>query len=556
MEKHFQKWLLAAFLLAIAGFLLVPRVNGLSDIRISIPSREPLQGWSVQAGKAQAQAMDLPVQIPLPPGQGLTLSRYLPHNLDFPLVLAFYTYQQKVELYIGDDLIYQRGHTTPSIHGQIPGNYWNFVYISPNYAGQKVILKVDSLYPPFNGHMGEILLAPQSTAILYIIQENLWRFLLSALMLMVGLGLLSMHYSVPRIHRHDRRLLYLALLSLNMGFFLLGKSHLLQLLTGNYYLITRLRLVCVMLLPILVPLQISESISLRSRQYFREIIAGGFILYFTFLLLDIFGLVDLLQLTPFLHLFLLFNILYTPYVLALEYAKFKNLEARHQLIAVSALSVSVVIETASHYHGYAGEVMEALNIGMPMFVFFMGRSAFFNYMQSVVLKKEYSFYKDLALLDPLTGGNNRRTYEQELLAIQGSTHRNLDIHVVMVDLNDLKLINDQFGHECGDLAIKETYLAMTYAFGGSHVCYRLGGDEFAAILTDTEEAKVEKCLRRFFVLMGDKAANFQFPFSAAAGSAHWQPHQGEGIYKAIKRADEAMYQCKLAQKQASGRPIR
>ena len=88
---------------------------------------------------------------------------------------------------------------------------------------------------------------------------------------------------------------------------------------------------------------------------------------------------------------------------------------------------------------------------------------------------------DMAYIDALTGIGNRLALRRDYDAYQGH-----EVTVLMLDLNDFKLINDTRGHEEGDRVLQEIGKLLSDTFGKEY-CYRYGGDEFLAIVPDMEE---------------------------------------------------------------------
>ncbi len=102
--------------------------------------------------------------------------------------------------------------------------------------------------------------------------------------------------------------------------------------------------------------------------------------------------------------------------------------------------------------------------------------------------------RHFAYYDQLTGLKNRRAYDEELRYIQDNYSGSYCI--IMSDVNGLKKINDNLGHEAGDELITGTARCLSEAFNGIDTIYRIGGDEFCVIVFDTEE---EVCKRIKFL---------------------------------------------------------
>jgi diguanylate cyclase (GGDEF)-like protein len=157
----------------------------------------------------------------------------------------------------------------------------------------------------------------------------------------------------------------------------------------------------------------------------------------------------------------------------------------------------------------------------------------------------------LAALDPLTGLYNRRSGEQRLSQEILRSHRNgYSLTVLMIDLNDLKFVNDKFGHAAGDALIKNFTQRLNKAIRGSDVAARLGGDEFLALLPECKPEQVQHVLGRLNGLKMDFDGQ-TIPTTFSAGWTNYIP--GEAPEDLLKRADDALYMDKRNRKE-NGNP--
>lgn len=135
----------------------------------------------------------------------------------------------------------------------------------------------------------------------------------------------------------------------------------------------------------------------------------------------------------------------------------------------------------------------------------------------------------LSYIDTLTGLYNRNRYTQELLTLKERKVNKLG--VVYVDLNGLKLVNDQFGHEYGDELIKLTATIIKEIFNED--VYRIGGDEFVALCHNIERREFECKVVDLRKLIEKNAK-----ISASIGTT-WEENSID-INRIIKHADELM----------------
>jgi diguanylate cyclase (GGDEF)-like protein len=157
----------------------------------------------------------------------------------------------------------------------------------------------------------------------------------------------------------------------------------------------------------------------------------------------------------------------------------------------------------------------------------------------------HEVYK-LAVLDPLTNLHNRRAGEQRLVEEIARSRRHVrPLTLILLDIDNLKQCNDQFGHDAGDHMLRSFAERLRRAIRGSDMAVRLGGDEFMAILPECRAEEVRHVLGRLEGLQIECAAN-KVDVTFACGWADYQP--GESAQQLLKRADDALYADKRSNK--------
>jgi diguanylate cyclase (GGDEF)-like protein len=161
----------------------------------------------------------------------------------------------------------------------------------------------------------------------------------------------------------------------------------------------------------------------------------------------------------------------------------------------------------------------------------------------------------LALIDALTGLDNRRKLEMELETRIASART---VCIMIFDLNGFKQINDQMGHLAGDLILKQFATELRSAIRSTDILGRWGGDEFLMIL-DCNLQYANSQLNRIRdwvfghysieIAGGPRKVNV----SAAIGVAESRPR--ETILQLLERADAAMYREKLAGKKSNPKRV-
>ncbi|MDH3352684.1 MAG: GGDEF domain-containing protein, partial [Gammaproteobacteria bacterium] len=156
--------------------------------------------------------------------------------------------------------------------------------------------------------------------------------------------------------------------------------------------------------------------------------------------------------------------------------------------------------------------------------------------------------------DPLTDAYNRGAFDT---AIEQSLNLhfvlNQPVTVVMVDLDNFKHVNDNFGHAAGDQALRAVgeCLERTFIRKGDLVA-RYGGDEFAMILNDTSAQNATRLIERFLELAGNiRIADSADGAVVSCSAGYTEVHSSDSVETLVKRADRALYQAKAAGRNAA-----
>lgn len=158
----------------------------------------------------------------------------------------------------------------------------------------------------------------------------------------------------------------------------------------------------------------------------------------------------------------------------------------------------------------------------------------------------------LSLTDELSGLLNRRGFlllaEQ---ALKTARRAKTELALIYVDLDGLKRVNDERGHQAGDNMIVEAAQLLKASFRESDLIARLGGDEFAvlAVITDSTEsmlARLQKSLMQF-----NKGGSLPYPLSFSVGHVHCLPQEEKSLLELLAEADARMYLQKQERREAA-----
>ena len=167
-------------------------------------------------------------------------------------------------------------------------------------------------------------------------------------------------------------------------------------------------------------------------------------------------------------------------------------------------------------------------IGVPLYLITDYSDDYSALFTSSIVLYYLFIYLHFARFDPLTGLLNRQVYYFDMNSGSGRI-----TYAVSIDLNDLKLINDSYGHDAGDAALKTVASVLKKNVGRNGTLYRIGGDEFVIFYHGVDERAVVQAIEK---MRGEMAKT---PYVCAFGYAKRGPLHT--VEDAVRYADREMY---------------
>lgn len=226
---------------------------------------------------------------------------------------------------------------------------------------------------------------------------------------------------------------------------------------------------------------------------------------------------------------------------------------------IGVMGVSVILNTYSdqlasavdisvHRNTLIGSMILALCIIVIIFVFVAIASAR-RMVKPIEELNEVA--QKVAYRDPMTGVKNKAAYLEAVKNLENRMRISVpEFGVVVLDINELKNMNDTYGHDFGDMLIVNASKLICTTFKRSPV-FRIGGDEFVVILENEDYKNYQQLLDRFEEAMTEKnqaALDPREKVMVAKGIAIFDPGRDVFYDHVFRRADEAMYANKAVMK--------
>ena len=173
------------------------------------------------------------------------------------------------------------------------------------------------------------------------------------------------------------------------------------------------------------------------------------------------------------------------------------------------------------------------------------------------MKENITTLNRRAYIDALTSVRNKWAYAsfiEDLQTCLDADDGQMQFAVGVFDCDDLKLVNDKYGHDKGDIYLKKASHLMCHVFQHSPV-FRIGGDEFSVIMQNDAFRDREDLIREFHKAMAETNAAAENPWEqvrVSFGIAEYDPEQDGAVIDVVRRADKNMYENKRMRKTQEG----
>ena len=420
-----------------------------------------------------------------------------------------------------------------------------------SYAGKKLTINYNLVYDDISGGIYNVSIGSDKDSIISFIQSKLAVFQLSYTYVIIG-SILLLLYLIVDIRFKDTqppRLLYLGLIAIIVGIYCMLESHLPTLFITNKRIMHLMTSFSIIALPLPFIL-FANSIYKFKHKYTLTIFSSINLLFFIInLILNICNISDYRENILFAHIMVAIAIISMFYSIIRYIAKYCITKYENviyvifMIIGLLTLTICGIIDIFRFYAGNeSNDAIMTLRIGFLIFIICYSISSSGKIIDAIKSMAKIEVMTKLAYEDNLTGLRNRTAYSEKL---NNYIDRNIDFGIIMLDVNNLKTVNDTHGHDDGDFMLQTSASMIQKVFckPGMH-CYRIGGDEFV-VLVNTKQLSMD-CLNCIENLEEEfkqfnLSSNLPYSIIIASGFSIYDPKETDDINQTLNEADEKMY---------------
>ena len=479
------------------------------------------------------EEIPVPGKCDVPAGEPLVIRSVLPQDYH-ENTIAIRSSLENVRIYIGGELraVYDTENTRP--FGKNSASGYVFCETSGEDAGQEVRIELQSFTDKYSGVVNTVYCGDKSDIWAYMFHCYFMVTLIACAMLFAGLVVLIISLVLDIIYKTRFDLEYLGWCMLLGAVWMLGESKLRQLFVSNASILSNMCFFVVMLCPVPILFYIDSVQQGRYRKVYHVaecITCVNFVLCTALQLLNIADFISTMFLS---HLVIAGTFLTIFITICRDLIKGTAKHYKLPLIGLVAAMIAVMLEVTAVYRVVS---LSGIFIATGLVVLLV-----VTLIQTMDRIRELELARQREAresLDYLTGLPMRHKGEKLIL----EKMQEHDGCLGFVDMDNLKKINDVYGHKAGDRALRLVGAMLTECMENAVVC-RLGGDEFLFYLPEVSEAEMNTRVRSLFDSFR-AAKNAAAETSAASLSCGLcMCRQGDNFEEYYIKADKALYYVK------------
>lgn len=475
--------------------------------------------------------------------QTRVLSITLPEDFDQAQSILFKTTHTRVEVSVGRKTVYRFGYEGNPSFLQSPGAIWHVVDLPEGSAGSTLSIYLTAVYPDYYGNDLILSYGSHEGCELALLTDSLPIVIIDCIILFAGALCLLMHF-IGQLHRRATgrsRFLLVALFSFTIAMWSLCQSGFLQFLIPDGPTLYLIDFFTFNLFPVPFNLFLA-AICIMPRQ--QRMFSGLAALYLIDLalscVLQFTGVCDMFRLMVFTHALMAVNVVCVYIGIRQEVRKADNRMAAKFRIPLYVVMLFALSELVVYYINDFRQTSIFLPLGTIVYITMLMWDLVAQYYNGILEEQKIAYFKKLASTDMLTEVFNRNAYEHMLRRLEEQDPVGMmPLCVILFDVDNLKLINDHYGHEKGDEALRTCCRCIREAFGEDASCYRIGGDEFVCLSGHVDT--LLSCAARFESTVARMAQTLDFPFSVSIGYATFDPQTDHRLPDVMHRCDEMLY---------------
>ena len=454
---------------------------------------------------------------------------------------------------VGDEVLYEPNVYQSRFYNRSPGNLWNVAQINDSYSGAILEMQIYMVYDTNAITIDFTMFGDENDIIFSLCRRKLSGVVVSVIMLIIGLILIAFDlmpaYGQARKHHG---MIWLGLYSALIGIWSMIETNVVQFFVSDMRILQLVNNMIMIADSMPLMLYLDCEYHIFKNRFMRIFCYLDAVYILMAVGVQLSGIGDFHVLLSGAMLSLVISCVV---LLGWVVAHLREMLKEHQSIlnymlqlsGMCARWISALCELLRYSQSDHMDRAEYLRVGMLIFVICLAVSSQLETYRLLENGLKFDIIRSLAYSDGLTGLGNRTAYLEQLEAYACGDSGVTQLGIVFLDVNNLKKVNDNQGHEKGDELIMLAAHIVEKSFGRFGKSYRIGGDEFCVFMTGLSlQEKYEEALDEFRHLIEaeNRTKKHTFEVQIANGFCICDTMEKEKIDEAVKSADSLMYENK------------
>ena len=455
---------------------------------------------------------------------------------------------------IGDEVIYETASYESKFYNKSPGNLWNVLNINSKYSEECLELQIIMVYDANAITVDSLLLGDKADIILGLFADNIFGIVISLLLILLGVVLVVVDLlpSYGRSKKHHG-LWWIGIYAFLTGVWSLIETNVVQFCVKDMRILQLIDNMIMMTDTVPLLLYLDSEYKILKNKILRILTYIGIGYIWICVGVQYGGIKDLHHmLNVGLYIMVVTDLVMCIWLICnffkLKKEKKPVLNCFLMFLGLSVCCSCTIFETARSLRVDRMDRAGLIRIGMLFLCICFAIGSQIDTYKIVEQGLKFDLIRQLAYSDGLTGLGNRTAYLEQLEDYKSKAKEIMQLGIIYLDVNNLKMVNDKQGHEFGDEFIRSAGKIVEESFGQFGKSYRIGGDEFCVLMTGSAlDEKYEKGLELFCQLINEanKVDLYSCDIQIAHGFAVCKEITKEKIEEAVATADSKMYQNKM-----------
>ena len=476
-------------------------------------------------------------------------------------ILNFRTKNIRFEVSIGDKIVYSFIPEDPQVLSRGNGTTFHRVEVSAGNTGEEIGLKIFPIYKDKSSRITSMYLGRTWDYFGKVLDENFWGFQFSIITILIGIMLIIISFLSKLNTGHNERNRMLGVFAACIGFWVTCETLMPQFMFGHSVQYNEISHLLLIFMPYFFISYIYQDLEYSKDYILKASFLTTVIELIAITGLSLTGTKDIHESLFIVHIGIIITILLV--LLAVfdnvTYCKRNKIPCQTLTVILSlgVFLVSVIWDLINYYLKYGsrdgGSIMRS---GILLGVLILAVDSLRKLFEGIKATELTNKVSEITYKDALTGLANRNAYEVKEKEIQEKLNKGeiTELLICKFDINNLRKVNDNYGHAYGDRHIIECADIIKQSFGKSGHAFRVDCDEFAVfVIGEGVEYIYERGILKLKELEREYNRNPEVlaPLHIGYGHVIYDSETFTTVEKAVIGADKKMYECKETMKKGA-----